>query len=478
MQRSSNTHGFKYYFILHVVLWIVSIVVVLFNIHISIWSLTSVFYIVIAFVISLKIGVFDRFYLNSICDFYAKSHAIDELQLINKERPYKKILDSIVEIGNFDWAILFLINFENNRINAVEKSGVCVEDISFDGVENINIDTGCSNSALLSKNILDKVFNEYQIKGAVASASIERNESYYGCLLVGRDTKSLKSELEDALKLDILSDQLAVCMHNYQMHKELSIRTEQLSQSQRQLQTELEIARIVQDSVMPRKEIECQQVNLKSFIQPARTIGGDFLWYAQDTNGKQVDFLIGDVCGKGIPAALVMAVVVCMFKEKHKHTDDPASLMSHINQSLKDFLGAGSRFNSTALYAKYDVLSRTLCYCSAGHDFPLLYSPATNKVTALQSTGTLLGIFAESNFENRYVNLEKGDKILFYSDGLTDFFEQELSVEDGFEYLTNFLLQHSDLNSEKLVATLKKRINKCKLDIKDDVSIAVLEIEG
>jgi len=95
----------------------------------------------------------------------------------------------------------------------------------------------------------------------------------------------------------------------------------------------------------------------------------------------------------------------------------------------------------------------------------------------LQSTGTLLGIFRESKFIARTIQLESGDKMIFYSDGLVDFFELLEGVDDGFVALEKFILARRNKNPNEIVNEIRSLVETIKTDLKDDITVAVIELE-
>ena len=261
------------------------------------------------------------------------------------------------------------------------------------------------------------------------------------------------------------------------MQKELEYRANELAERQASIQRELEMARIVQEGAMPRNLPEMNGLKIATFIKPARFVGGDFIRYVSGKNPKQLGFLIGDVCGKGVPASLVMSVVYCLFKEKGRLERDPANLMKAVNISLKEFLGAGSHFNSTALWGVFDLRKMTFKYANAGHDFPLQYCTTNKNIAELPSTGTLLGIFAESEYETKTIKIEHGDKIIFYSDGLIDFFEAKEKCDDGYKYLINFFKLRQDKSAEEIIKEISDLVEQNPTSIKDDITASVVSIE-
>ena len=133
--------------------------------------------------------------------------------------------------------------------------------------------------------------------------------------------------------------------------------------------------------------------------------------------------------------------------------------------------------NSSAIFGTFDLAGKKLTYASAGHDFPLFYSKKNDQLNNLQSTGTLLGIFRDSEFVASTIQLESGDKIIFYSDGLVDFFEILENVDDGFVALEKFVFARRDKNCDEIVNEIRSLVETMKTDLKDAITLAVIELE-
>lgn len=456
--------------------WFLSIAVTAVLARESDLAMTAVFAQLVVFFLFLRAYLQDHKSLKDVCAFYEGAHSLDDLQLMQSEKPYARVLATVVELGKFDWAVLFLMDYEKDCFVAVEAAGVKIErfnDVSFDDITTEKSADGVS----LTLKLLEHAFKLHEFRGALAGTALGRNNAFYGCLLVGRHDADAELTSEDSFRLDILSDQISICLHNFRLHKELAMRAEEMADRQLQIQRELDMARIVQDGVMPRQPLATTGIKVASFLRPARFIGGDFLRYVDHGSKDRLSILIGDVCGKGVPAALVMAVVVCLFKEKSSLEIDPAALMTTVNLSLKEFLGAGSHFNSTAVWGVLDLEKMQFCYASAGHDFPLLFSAKNGQLTELPSTGTLLGIFAESTFQSATVTVEYGDRLLFYSDGLIDFFEAQNECGDGYIYLQRFFADRGQKTSAEIVKEISTLVENSPASIKDDITVAVFSIE-
>lgn len=429
--------------------------------------------LLLAILVSAKYYFIDRRNLKTICNFYQHVNALDDLLLLNNARPYQKILRIVADLGQFDWAVLFMMDFEQNRFVAAESCGIDLKDcaqISFD-----EIGSG-KDHVSLSLLLLDHAFNRFELKGALAGSAIERNNTFYGCLLVGRHDPEASLSEEDNLRLKILSDQISVTLHNYQMHQELNLRAEQLTESQMLVRKELAMAKIVQDSAITIIAPDFPGLECASFVRPARFVGGDFLKFYPDEAQAKMAMLIGDVCGKGVPAALIMSVVLCLFQEKKQSWCQPEALLAEVNLSLKEFIGAGSHINSSAVFVVFSLTDKMLYYANAGHEFPFHFNQAKDSLEVVPSTGTLLGIFNESEFTARQIQLGSGDRFYFYSDGLIDFFEVHEKVEDGFSVLEEFVFKRRHKKPEEIVNEIKALVEKDS-DLKDDITFAVVAVK-
>lgn len=183
------------------------------------------------------------------------------------------------------------------------------------------------------------------------------------------------------------------------------------------IKNELRIARRIQEEMLPKvfpPFPDRDDIDIFGTLEPAREVGGDlFDFFIRD--GK-LFFLVGDVSGKGIPAAIVMSMVHSMFCLASASADDPVSIIRAIN-------GEGCRNNSAGMFVTcflgvLDLASGELRYCNAGHDRPLLVS---DKVEELPAVANLpVGVFDDSVFEGQQCRIAPGTTIFLYTDGLTE----------------------------------------------------------
>jgi serine phosphatase RsbU (regulator of sigma subunit) len=178
---------------------------------------------------------------------------------------------------------------------------------------------------------------------------------------------------------------------------------------------ELELARKIQQSILPRSLPEVRGLEVAACYLPMSQIGGDF--YDFDTHHPgRLGLIVADASGHGVPAALVASMVKIAFAAETDRVDRPGLALANINRTLCDrFEGA----YVTACCAFIDPVRRTLTYSSAGHPAPLLRRK-DGHVESLGGHGLLLAFDPRAQYETSEVGLQPGDRVVFFSDGLIE----------------------------------------------------------
>ena len=187
-----------------------------------------------------------------------------------------------------------------------------------------------------------------------------------------------------------------------------------------EIDEELENAQRIQEGLLPKELPEL--VNLKSAAVyiPAGKVGGD-LYDIITTPRQKIAVLIYDVSGHGIPAALIGAMAKMLFAHYIEKTDSPAEVFHHVNHQLCRFIRTEQYL--TAFLGVLDPVSNVLTYARAGHVPPLVFHAGDGSVTRLDSKGFFIGhsaLLSIAEYANESVRLEPHDKLLFYTDGLTE----------------------------------------------------------
>ena len=190
-------------------------------------------------------------------------------------------------------------------------------------------------------------------------------------------------------------------------------------QNQR-MESELEIAKTIQMSMIPKNDPQkaiAPSTDIWGFLRPAKEIGGD-LYDFYERDGK-LFFCIGDVAGKGVPAALVMATICSHFRNISAHEDHPERIVRKINRAFVDK-------NDQNLFVTFflgilDLENGELKYCNAGHNAPIMVKGDRIEVKELDVKPNLpLGIDADFTYEAQETTLLRGDTLFLYTDGLNE----------------------------------------------------------
>ena len=224
------------------------------------------------------------------------------------------------------------------------------------------------------------------------------------------------------------------------------------------LQTELEIAREVQSQLYPKEAPPIHGLQLTVRCDPARMVSGDYYDY-QEVGNKKLSFAIGDVAGKGISAALLMATIQAALRAQlaqyqlsrenectHQPEIDVASLVSQLNKQV--FANTSPEKYATFFFALFDEVSRTLTYTNAGHLSPLLFRDGG--VVPLDSNGMVVGAFPFSIYNESCLVLKPGDLLVCYTDGITEP-ENAYGEEFGEHRLKDLIQQHHHQDNHEII---------------------------
>jgi serine phosphatase RsbU (regulator of sigma subunit) len=182
------------------------------------------------------------------------------------------------------------------------------------------------------------------------------------------------------------------------------------------LKNDLEIAREIQKAMLPPSRFRAPGADVAGLSRPANTVGGDFYEILPLGDGRLVT-AVGDVAGKGSPAALLMALLLAMMRTLVDERLQPAALLERLNVQVCR-QAPGTRF-ITLFYSVFDMATGELTYVNAGHTPPLVLK-SDGTVTRLHHGGVALGMFDASTFETGRVTLGPDDLLAIYSDGITE----------------------------------------------------------
>jgi phosphoserine phosphatase RsbU/P len=275
------------------------------------------------------------------------------------------------------------------------------------------------------------------------------------------------------------SDQLAELTNSFNTMTENLGRLIVVAKEKERLESELAIAREVQDQLFPKDVPFTKTLELKGVCHPARMVSGDYYDFMALPHDS-LAFAIGDVAGKGISAALLMATIQSTMRTQistansngngnHAHLST-AYMVGNLNRQL--YATTAPEKYATFYFAMYDEAEHTLTYTNAGHLSPLLVRDG--KVSLLEPTGTVVGAFPFAVYEEKTVSLEHGDMLVAYTDGLVEP-ENAYGEMYGEERLQELLLKYTHADSSEIIARAMDAVVQWtgSSELQDDMTMVV-----
>jgi sigma-B regulation protein RsbU (phosphoserine phosphatase) len=255
----------------------------------------------------------------------------------------------------------------------------------------------------------------------------------------------------------------AVLRENARLYRELQVR-------QAHIDRDMSMARNVQQGLLKQKIPRLKGCKICAACRPAEKIGGDF--YGVQLKNSRAHFFLGDVAGHGISSALVMALTRGLLQELINQLDDPARILAALNNSLNDYIHDTPSFVAL-FYGCYDPRARKLTYITAGQNPALLFCGGV-LADRLQTGGSILGMFAGQKFPAKNLKLQKGDRLICYTDGFTEA-RAASGAELGEDFIIDALQKIIDKPLDKIKTGLYASLDRAAKTINDDLSLLCFE---
>ena len=247
--------------------------------------------------------------------------------------------------------------------------------------------------------------------GSILAVPLRTDRATSGILLLGRGASRPPFTAGDEKVVSAVAAQLSIALQNAALHeRELE---------NRPLEDELAVGRRIQLGLLPLDAPQPAGWEIDAVYRAARQVGGDFYDFVHGPAGSStLGLIVGDVAGKGVPAALMMAYSRAVLRSEAAAGRGPAEVLVHANDTM---LGECRRaaLLVTAFHGTLDTESGRLRYASAGHDWPVRLG-LDGTVEFLGSSGVMLGMFDHADIDERDVELAPGDVLAIYTDGITE----------------------------------------------------------
>jgi serine phosphatase RsbU (regulator of sigma subunit) len=217
---------------------------------------------------------------------------------------------------------------------------------------------------------------------------------------------------------------------------------DQLSLMRQSTEQELRLARSIQRASLPKEVPTLEGWQISPFYRPAREVGGDFYDFHPLSEGR-LGLVVGDATGKGVPAALVMSTTCGMLRLAAQSSSSPGEMLQRVNETLFPYIP--SNMFVTCFYAILDPKSASLRYANAGHDLPYLQR-GRGEAKELRARGMPLGLMPSMSYEEKEIELDVGEGVFFYSDGLVEAHDPKGEMF-GFPRLRALIAEHDEERS-------------------------------
>ena len=252
-----------------------------------------------------------------------------------------------------------------------------------------------------------------------------------GLINLGPRLSEQEYSSDDIALLNNLAAQATPAVRVAQLVREQQIEV----QERERMEQELQVAHLIQQTLLPKELPELPGWKIDAYYQPARAVGGDFYDFIHFPDGR-LGIFVGDVTDKGVPAALVMATTRSILRYAAEKENSPSCVLERANEMLVADIPANMFV--TCLYLILDPISGEIVFANAGHNPP--YCCAKNQVVELRATGMPLGLMPAMTYEEKRATLSGHQCVLFYSDGLTEAHNPQGEIY-GFDRVKNLMGQ-------------------------------------
>ena len=306
--------------------------------------------------------------------------------------------------------------------------------------------------------------------GAELILPLSLNRKVLGLLSLGPKRSEEPYSKADVRLLGSVATQTGMALENSRLTAEIAA---EIARRER-MNRELEIAREVQERLFPQELPEVAGLDYSGTCRPALGVGGDYFDFLLLPN-NMLGIAIGDVSGKGIAAALLMAGLRASLRgQTIDGAHNLAGLMNNVNKLVYE--SSSSNRYATFFYAQFDPSTRILAYVNGGHNPPLVFRK-TGKLMRLEAGGPVVGLLPTFGYEQAFVTLEPGDVLVAFTDGISEAMNSA-DEEWGEERLVETVRQLGDRPAKEIVSGLIEAADRFVAGAKqhDDMTLIVARV--
>lgn len=405
-----------------------------------------------------------RYTANTLLDISRTLNSSLDLNIV-----LRRILENLSAIMPHDNASILLLNEDKQAMQIAAETGLTIPDNQRQnltmrevGAAKLVLDSG--RPVVINDTLKDSRWSP--LAGSPIRAwlgvPLRVREETVGVLNINSQTEGHFTG-DDADVVQAFADQAGVAIQNARAY-EVEIEA---------YQTELETARAIQNSLMPQEAPPLPDIEFAFRSLPARQVSGDYHQYYILPDGR-LGLAVGDVSGKGIPAALLMAVITTTLRDEILRNPSPADLLVELNSRLLERMKQ-NRMTSGLVISVYDPYSQLIELAAGGMLAPYVRNPAG--WAEIDVAGYPLGASGTASYSPKVVKLAAGSMIIFLTDGVIEAQNRNRQIfgYDRFEKLLNAL--PTDVSAERVADTILAavRAHLDGLDAQDDITIVIMK---
>ena len=402
-------------------------------------------------------------------------------QIVSSEKDFQKTLDSILELlaQQFKFDLCVIRFLEPESMTLMVKSLVGTSSEHFGQFErNLNMDTYIGQTFLTNSTTvvndtdnIDKPLSAEHIKRdgitCLAHTPIVFEGEPIGILSAfSKTAKGIFTDEFIAL-FENLAGQISIAWRNdQQLQKLLQVREQE---------REMQIAKDIQMGLLPTNLPDMEHIKIAGLCVPAHQVGGDYYDFIERDNSSY-DLIIADVSGHSIGSALIMAETRTFIHARMENIQQPSEMLESLNVYFLKDLDRSDLF-VTMFYLQYNSLNHRLIYGNAGHNTPLLWKDKTKQIVTLDADGLIFGVKNDITFEQKDTDLEAGDVLLLYTDGIIEA-ENKNGTLFGIERLGKLLEEGNHLEPQELIDRImtQGRIFTGMRHFNDDITLVIMKV--
>lgn len=300
------------------------------------------------------------------------------------------------------------------------------------------------NSLLVRDTAMDEIFKQQasivmQRVRSFMAVPLQTNEKVIGLLYIDMPDITREFSKEDLSLLTVMANVAAIRIEHARLNE--------VEQAERLMAKELSQAGEIQRRLLPASAPTVPGMDLAGYNVPCRTVGGDYFDFFEMSGGK-VALVVGDVAGKGMPAAMLMSSLQARLQILVETDENPASIVARLNKSISGNC-PDNRF-ITFFLAIVDPATGEIRYCNAGHNPPLLVR-ASGLTEKLEGGGIILGILPIAQYSEHRTTIQGGDTLVLFSDGVSEAMPNGSDEEFGEMRISMAILNRASQSSQRLI---------------------------